>query len=89
MRRPVVWFGAAAVTGLAMGYAVAKRAQHQHRGALFSLHGPRRRMALGWLEGHASERSVPLLRDYVAWERQPGLRRRAEALLHRLETAGA
>jgi hypothetical protein len=30
--------------------------------------------------------TVRLLRDYVSWERQPVLRRRAETILRRLES---
>jgi hypothetical protein len=30
--------------------------------------------------------TIRLLRDYLAWERQPALRRRAQAILRGLET---
>jgi hypothetical protein len=80
------WFGAAAATGFVAGWAVAKRVQHAHRAALFSLRASRRRAALGWLEGHPAAETAPLLRDYVAWEPVPALRERAVQLLRRLET---
>ena len=41
--------------------------------------------ALGYLRGQRSPRTVRLLRDYVAWEHHPGLRRRGELLLRRME----
>ena len=41
--------------------------------------------ALGFLAGQNEVETVRLLRDYLAWERQPMLRRRAEAIVRRME----
>jgi hypothetical protein len=42
-------------------------------------------VALGFLAGQNEVETVRLLRDYLAWERQPMLRRRAEAIVRRME----
>ena len=47
--------------------------------------GLRRLSALGYLSAHPSVETVRLLRDYTAWEQQPMLRRRAEAIARRME----
>lgn len=60
----------------------------RHRRDLFSPHPLRRLAALGYLGGRpASPDAVLLLRDFIAWEARPLLRRRAAALLTRLEDA--
>jgi hypothetical protein len=46
----------------------------------------RRLAALGYLAGQEGVETARLLRDYLAWERQPMLRRRAEGILKRLES---
>jgi hypothetical protein len=46
----------------------------------------RRLAALGYLAGQDGVETARLLRDYLAWERQPVLRRRAEAILKRLQS---
>ena len=84
--RRALWFSAAAAVGVLAGYTVAKRVQHHHREDLFSARPRRRRAALGWLEGHSSAGAAALLRDYLAWEQEPALQARAEALLRRLQT---
>lgn len=58
----------------------------RHRRELFSPHQMRRLAALGFLAGHAATvDAVLLLRDYVAWEPKPMLRKRAAAILARME----
>lgn len=58
----------------------------RHRRNLFSAHPLRRLAALGYLAGHeASIDAVQLLRDFIAWERRPLLRRRATLILERME----
>ncbi|HJU88602.1 MAG TPA: hypothetical protein VJ672_04375 [Gemmatimonadaceae bacterium] len=37
------------------------------------------------MRGQPSVRNVRVLRDYVRWEEHPGLRRRGETLLRRME----
>jgi len=41
--------------------------------------------ALGYLSGHPGVESVQVLRDYLAWEEHPALRRRAESIVRRME----
>lgn len=58
----------------------------RHRRNLFSAHPLRRLAALGYLAGHEpSVDAVQLLRDFIAWERRPLLRRRAALILERME----
>lgn len=77
------------VTGLAggavAGWVLGQSQMQRHRDALFSPHPIRRLSALGYLAGEADVETVRLLRDYLDWEPQPVLRRRAQAILQRLE----
>ena len=78
-------FGGGMVLGAAAGWVLAQRRLATHRRALFSPRPLRRLAALGYLAGENGVDTVRLLRDYLAWERQPRLRRRAETLLRRME----
>lgn len=71
--------------GAALGAALAKHSMGRHRRDLFSAHPLRRLSALGYLNGHPSVEAVPLLRDYLAWEQHPMLRRRAQGIVRRME----
>ena len=73
------------MVGATAGWVLAQRRLTIHRRDLFSPRPLRRLAALGFLAGQAGVETVRLLRDYLAWERQPVLRRRAEAILRRLE----
>jgi 2-polyprenyl-6-methoxyphenol hydroxylase-like FAD-dependent oxidoreductase len=84
--RTVVVAGGAAV-GAAAGWLIAQRRFAAHRRALFDRRADRRRAALGFLAGQASIGTIRLLRDYVSWERHTALRRRAEAIVRRMEAA--
>jgi hypothetical protein len=86
-RRPRrLWlFAGGIVFGAAAGWALAQRRVTSHRRDLFSRHPLRRFAALGFLAGRQDVDTVRLLRDYLAWERQPLLRRRAQAIVRRLE----
>jgi hypothetical protein len=53
---------------------------------LFSRSPIRRLAALGYVGALPSVENAGLLRDYVAWESRPALRRRADVLLRRMET---
>ena len=75
-----------AVVGAAAGWVLAQRRLTFHRRDLFSPRPMRRLAALGYLAGQGGVETVRLLRDYVSWERQPVLRRRAETILRRLES---
>jgi hypothetical protein len=78
-------FAGGVAVGVAAGWVLAQRRLATHRRALFSPRPLRRMAALGYLAGQEDVETVRLLRDYLAWERQPMLRRRAEAILRRLE----
>ena len=73
------------VVGATAGWLLAQRRFSYHRRDLFSPRPLRRLAALGFLAGQDGVDTVRLLRDYLAWERQPMLRRRAEAIVRRME----
>ncbi|HEY2824213.1 MAG TPA: hypothetical protein VGI83_01580 [Gemmatimonadales bacterium] len=71
--------------GAVIGIMLAQQNMGRHRRDLFSPRPLRRLAALGYLNGHPSVESVRLLRDYLAWEPQPLLRRRAASIVRRME----
>jgi hypothetical protein len=73
--------------GVVAGWALAQQRLTSHRRDLFSPRPLRRLAALSYLAGEGDVETVRLLRDYLAWERQPMLRRRGEALLRRMEAS--
>lgn len=75
--------GLAAVGGI--GVLVARDQMARHQSELFSPHPLRRLAALGYLRAHPDVDNVLLLRDYVAWEDRAVLRRKATAILARME----
>jgi len=75
--------GVAAIGGL--GVWLARDQMTRHQSDLFSPHPVRRLAALGYLRAHPGVDNVLLLRDYVAWEERPMLRRRATAILSEME----
>ena len=78
-------FAGGVAFGVAAGWVLAQRRLATHRRALFSPRPLRRLAALGYLAGQEDVDTVRLLRDYLAWERQPMLRRRAEVIVRRME----
>jgi len=86
MRSRGLLLGGGAVLGAAAGWVLAQRRLTFHRRDLFSPRPMRRLAALGFLAGQDGVETTRLLRDYLAWERQPMLRRRAEAILKRLQS---
>jgi hypothetical protein len=86
MRSRGLLFAGGAAVGAAAGWELAQRRLAFHRRDLFSPRPMRRLAALGYLAGQGGVETVRLLRDYMSWERQPVLRRRAEAILRRLES---
>ena len=82
--RALVFAGGLAAGGIA-GWLLAQRRLVTHQRDLFSPRPLRRLGALGFLAGQAGVDTVRLLRDYLAWERHPVLRRRAETILRGLE----
>jgi hypothetical protein len=86
MRSRGLLFAGGAVVGAAAGWVLAQRRLTFHRRDLFSPRPMRRLAALGYLAGQSDVETVRLLRDYLCWERQQVLRRRAETILRRLES---
>jgi hypothetical protein len=86
MRSRGLLFAGGAVVGAAAGWVLAQRRLTFHRRDLFSPRPMRRLAALGYLAGQSDVETVRLLRDYLSWERQQVLRRRAETILRRLES---
>lgn len=81
------WYAIAAVAaGFLLGAALAQGSMGRWRASLFSARPLRRMAALGYLSGHPGPEAVRLLRDYLAWEEHPALRRRAEAIMRRMES---
>jgi hypothetical protein len=87
MRSRTLWFTVGALTGSAAGFVAAQRHLRRHRADLFSPQLVERFAALGYLAGRRDAGTVRLLRDYLAWESQPLLRRRAEVVVRRMEAA--
>lgn len=73
------------LAGLVVGWQVAQRRLDRRRAELFSAERARRADALAWLAGERSPDAARVLREYLAWEADPALRRRAAGLLRRLE----
>lgn len=79
--------GVLAATGAAvLGVLFVRDQMSRHRRDLFSSRPLRRLAALGYIAGAPpTVDSVRLLRDYIAWERQPLIRRQASQVLSRME----
>ena len=81
------WYALGAVAaGFLIGAALAQRSMGRWRSSLFSARPLRRLAALGYLSGHPGPEAVRVLRDYLAWEEHPALRRRAESIMRRMES---
>lgn len=87
MRSRTGLFAGGMATGAVTGWLLAQRRLSTHQRDLFSPRPLRRLGALGFLAGQAGVDTVRLLRDYLAWERHPVLRRRAQAVLRGLEAS--
>jgi hypothetical protein len=85
MRSRALIFTTGAAAGVAAGWMLAQRRLARHRRELFSRRPLRRLAALGFLAGQEGVETIRLLRDYLAWEPQPMLRRRAETIVRRME----
>lgn len=80
-----VAFSLAAAAGFALGWFLAGRHLERHKADLFSANRFRRLAALSYLAGERRVETLHLLRDYMAWERTPALRRRAARVVRRME----
>ena len=76
---------AAFVGGVVAGLVVWSLQMSRCRRDLFSTSALRRLAALGYLGGHPGVETAQLLTEYVRWEKQGSLRRRAERLLSRMQ----
>ena len=71
---------------VALGVLVVHDQIARHKRELFSSRPLRRMAALSYLAGReATVEAVQLLRDFVAWEPKPVIRRRAIRILNRME----
>lgn len=75
------------VGGVAVGAAVGEGLVAGGRRGLFSRSPMRRYAAVSYLGARPSVDTARLLRDYVRWESNPVLRRRARRVLGALEAA--
>jgi hypothetical protein len=86
MRRSQTFVVAGAtLLGVVAGWLVAHGRQSHHRADLFSVRPVKRFAALGFLAGQQSAETLRVLRDYLTWETVPLLRRRADAIVRKLE----
>lgn len=76
---------AAFVGGIVAGLVVWSMQVRRSRRDLFSPNALRRLAALGYLGGHPGVETARLLTEYVRWEKQEALRKRAERLLSRMQ----
>lgn len=80
---------AAAAAGALAAWLVRDQ-MSRHRKDLFSPAALRRLAALGHMSrAEASVDHITLLRDFIAWEPRPLLRKRARAILARMESDAA
>jgi hypothetical protein len=87
MRREyVIWGVVAAAAGATAGMLSWSRHMREARRDLFHRRAVKRLAALGYVGARPSVENARLLRDFTAWETRPALRRRAAALLRRMET---
>ena len=78
----------AALAASVLGVLFVRDQMERHRRDLFSSRPLRRLAALGYIAGgEPSVGAVRLLRDYIAWEQQPIIRRQAIQVLNRMERA--
>lgn len=85
MRPRAALVAAGAVAGIATGWLVARQHLVRHRRDLFHPSPLRRLAAIGYLAGHPGVDALGTLRDYLRWEPQLLLRRRAGYVLRRME----
>lgn len=86
--RTMVLLGSA-LLGVSAGWLLAQRQMALGRADLFSPQPLKRLSALGFLAGQEAVETVRLLQDYLSWESQPMLRRRAQSILRRMEATFA
>jgi hypothetical protein len=75
------------LAGAALGTLAWGQVLATNRSGLFSRHPVRRFAAVGYLRARPSVDTARLLRDYIRWETQPLLRRRARQVLRLVEAS--
>jgi len=75
------------VGGIVAGMIIWSMQLQRSRRDLFSPKPLRRLAALGYLRGRPGVETARLLGEYLRWEKDPALRRRAEALLAQVQAA--
>lgn len=78
---------AGAVAVSALGVLLIRDQVNRHRRDLFSPRPLRRLAALTYIGRHPHIENAHLLRDFLGWETEPMLRRRAASILERIERA--
>jgi hypothetical protein len=86
-RSSLLFLTAGLTVGLVVGVTAWSAQLARSRQALFHSRPTRRMAAISYLRARPSVDSVRLLRDYVAWESHPLLRRRGQRALRRVERA--
>ncbi len=71
----------------ALGVLLVRDQVNRHRRDLFSPRPLRRLAALTYIGKHPDVENAHLLRDFLSWESEPMLRRRAASILGRMEQA--
>lgn len=89
MRSRMMVFLGGALLGVGAGWLLIQRQMVQGKSDLFSAQPLKRLSALGYLAGQENVETVRLLQDYLSWESQPMLRRRAQSILRRMEATFA
>ena len=87
MRREyLLWGVVAGAAGATAGMLLWSRQMGHAKRDLFHRRAVKRLAALGYVGARPSVENARLLRDFTSWETRPALRRRAAALLRRMET---
>ena len=87
MRKEYLQWGlVAGFAGTAAGMLLWSLQMRDAKRDLFHRRAVKRLAALGYVGARPSVENARLLRDFTAWESRPALRRRAAALLRRMET---
>ena len=73
------------LSGLVLGAVVWSTQIRRSRRELFSKNPVRRFAALGYLGGQPGLETARILTDYIGWERDVTLKRRAQRLLRRMQ----
>ena len=79
------WIAAGFVGGVVAGLVLWSLTMKRSRRDLFSRNPVKRLAAMGYLGGQATLENVQLLADYLRWEPNPMLQKRASRLLNRMK----